>query len=684
MDTHRRDEGSALILVLVLMVVGSLVVLPLMSYAISIGRANTVLSEKTKRIEAVRGALRVALAEPARLYEVCGEAGPTTSRSLASAGIDGIAVSSRCYFIDFASAQDENELRYGLTATQAGQTIPVELMGSRHVPADPTDPASWLDDTELETMTDRVWLPNLPVHALNLRSPAPYQMPAGFPACNVYFPGTYLDPVVLDGPTFFTSGVYYFESEVSVVEGADVVAGQGAVMGCSTDQEAAFYVENPPGTHNINGQGVTWVFGDEGRLVVGNGATTPVSLRFNQRYVVPDDTGATPSQGVSIMSVNGAVVDSVAGDLDIESLIRVPLSYVGSVDAVPAPLQEYQPSTLTPAPRAPSPPPDLTAEPRSAHIRVDWSPPDVIGGSPITGYAVTIRRGSDTFTCSTPADRTECTIGGLTNGQAHSVEVVATNEIGDSEPTVLASTVTPTSGSGAVTVPGVPAITDTTPYLEAVEVTWSPPASDGHAPITEYEVTAHDAADTVVGSCTAGYAATSCVVTGLAALPDPDLHVFRVVATNMIGASAPSVPSAGVALGTDPVPDPEPDDTELEPFVPEPIVDFDLASASPVVVQVPGYVSIPQGRFRIHNPTGQPVTIEGGVLAASFDVLDGRAGDPADPADQSVPIGFIETVVQGKFRIVSETTSGTPRVVSTAIVQVNQNGGYAINSWEVQ
>ncbi len=69
--------------------------------------------------------------------------------------------------------------------------------------------------------------------------------------------------------------------------------------------------------------------------------------------------------------------------------------------------------------------------------------------------------------------------------------------------------------------------------------------------------------------------------------------------------------------------------------------------------------------------------VSGGVLAAQFDVADARAAGP-----QTVDIGFKETVVQRKFRIVSTTDAG--HETSTAIVQVNQNGAYAINSWDVQ
>ncbi len=103
------------------------------------------------------------------------------------------------------------------------------------------------------------------MHGLNPRSPAGNQMPIDFPTCTVYFPGTYPDQVVLDGPTYFTSGIYYFENEVRVEGGASVVVGLGAVSGCTNDQEAIFYAENAPGTHNMSGLGGTWVLGAGGR-----------------------------------------------------------------------------------------------------------------------------------------------------------------------------------------------------------------------------------------------------------------------------------------------------------------------------------------------------------------------------------------------------------------------------------
>ena len=115
--------------------------------------------------------------------------------------------------------------------------------------------------------------------------------------------------------------------------GADVVVGMGHHTGCTNDQEAAFYVETPPATHNISGLGGTFVLGHDAKLVVTNETGSP-KLRFNQRYVHASDTGTAPSFGVSIVSVNGVVVSGpdgagkyVLGPLNVPGVVEVPASW---------------------------------------------------------------------------------------------------------------------------------------------------------------------------------------------------------------------------------------------------------------------------------------------------------------------------------------------------------------------
>jgi hypothetical protein len=182
-------------------------------------------------------------------------------------------------------------------------------------------------------------------------------MPAGFDACDVYFPGTYIDPINITGPTpvYFASGIYYFENTVTIGGDANVVVGGGSVEGCTTDQYAAFYATNAPSTHNITGLGSTFVFGMAGRLVVNNATTTTaLSLIFNQRYVSPTDTNTLPSATVNIMSVNGELENSDLNkpitDLIRPGVLSVPYSQAptGALTFGAATLNKYRPSTLVP------------------------------------------------------------------------------------------------------------------------------------------------------------------------------------------------------------------------------------------------------------------------------------------------------------------------------------------------
>ena len=642
---------------------------PTLSYAVAVTRHNTALSAKTGRIEAVKSGLRLALADPPALYEQCG-----TGTTLASTTTSGHRVHTTCEFIDFQVAQAADELRLGVTATEVGRTPPEELTGDFFVPTDPASTDEWQASTTLDSTTGHIWLPLLPVHALDRRSPDGYSMPAGYPECTVYFPGTYVDPILLDGPTFFTSGIYYFEQEVRVEGGASVVAGVGSTPGCAGDQEAAFYAENAPGTHNINGLGTTWIFGNEGRLVVSNDAGSPLALTLNKRYAAPGDLGAAPSIDVSILSVNGEIdpVTLDAVDLAVPDVIDVPLSLVAGTDGpLPATQQEYLPSVFTPKPTAPDAPTEVGAERRDGGALVSWTAP-FDGGSPITQYVVTASTGGG---CTTQG-ATACAVTGLSNGTAVTFTVEAINAAGTSVLSEPSSSITPTWSSSDLSAPSRPSPPSATAYAGVARMTWTAPLNGG-APITGYTVTASPGGATCsVAVDVADPPDLVCDIDGLDPLVLPG-YTFTVVATNAAGDSPSSNDSNLVvpALGLGAPPDlagPEPFD-----YVPTAIIELDLPEASNASVSIPGYVAVPQGRVAVDNPHGHDVRLAGGVLAARFDVADGRANGP-----QSVPVGFIEAIVQRKFRIVSSTPSGHER--STAIVQVNQNGAYAINSWEVQ
>jgi hypothetical protein len=102
-----------------------------------------------------------------------------------------------------------------------------------------------------------------------------------------------------------------------------------------------------------------------------------------------------------------------------------------------------------------------------------------------------------------------------------------------------------------------------------------------------------------------------------------------------------------------------------------------LTGSGATTLYVPGYVNVPQGAINVFvGPglaAGKSVELLGGVLAAQV------TQSPDLPADNQM--GMINRIVQKTFKIVSTTTSGTPVMTSIAIVQVNDFGEFAVNSW---
>ena len=128
----------------------------------------------------------------------------------------------------------------------------------------------------------------------------------------------------------------------------------------------------------------------------------------------------------------------------------------------------------------------------------------------------------------------------------------------------------------------------------------------------------------------------------------------------------------------------------VPPAEPLPIVDLDLQGGDASEVKIPGAVAVPQGTFRVENPGGHPVRVIGGVLAAELEVNDGRVASVACqppavpvPGENCVDLGFEAEAIQVRLRIVS-TVPSAGRETSVAVVQINENGATAVNSWEVQ
>lgn len=176
----------------------------------------------------------------------------------------------------------------------------------------------------------------------------------------------------------------------------------------------------------------------------------------------------------------------------------------------------------------PSAPREITAVAGHGQVTVSWSPPDLDGGAPVTGYTVTTAPGGKS--CSWTTGPFTCTVTGLPAGTQVGVTVVATNVYGNGSPSTPAIPVIP---QGA---PGAPLGVSAKAGNGDAVVPWKPPASDGGSPITGYTVTALPDGQ----SCNWTSGLFSCTVTGL---PAGTPATFTVVATNAHGPGPISSPS---------------------------------------------------------------------------------------------------------------------------------------------
>ena len=166
---------------------------------------------------------------------------------------------------------------------------------------------------------------------------------------------------------------------------------------------------------------------------------------------------------------------------------------------------------------APGVPTGVTVVPGNKQAVVSWTPP-ATGGSPITGYTVTVTPGNTTVTSSS----TLTTITGLTDGTLYTFAVTATNVVGVSQ----SASVTATTWK----VPGVPTGVTVAPGNKQAAVSWTAPSTGG-TPITGYTVTVTEGGTTVTSKTTS---TTSTTITGLT---DGTLYTFAVTATNAVGVS---------------------------------------------------------------------------------------------------------------------------------------------------
>lgn len=192
---------------------------------------------------------------------------------------------------------------------------------------------------------------------------------------------------------------------------------------------------------------------------------------------------------------------------------------------------------VTPA-TVPDAPTGITATPGNTQASVQWTPPVMNGGSPITSYRVTSSPSGFVVNTADGAT-TAALLTGLTNGVAYTFTVQALNAIGPSVASAPSAPVTP------IAVPDPPTNVSATPGNAQATVRWTAPLNTGGSPLTGFNVTSSPGGIVV----SAGPAATQVNVTGLT---NGTAYSFTVVATNATGPGLPSMATNVVTPATVP------------------------------------------------------------------------------------------------------------------------------------
>jgi hypothetical protein len=156
-------------------------------------------------------------------------------------------------------------------------------------------------------------------------------------------------------------------------------------------------------------------------------------------------------------------------------------------------------------------------------VTVNWTP-NGDGGSTITGYRATASPGGQM--CESIGQT--CIISGLVNGIPQTIQVVARNAVGTSQPSAPSTAVTP------ATTPQAPQIESATRLDGGALIAWEPPTDDGGDEVVTYLVRVTQGSTIVSETSTAERSIT------LDGLTNGVMYGIVVLATNTVGTSDPS------------------------------------------------------------------------------------------------------------------------------------------------
>jgi fibronectin type 3 domain-containing protein len=263
---------------------------------------------------------------------------------------------------------------------------------------------------------------------------------------------------------------------------------------------------------------------------------SPITSYNVYRSTTPGGEGSTP--------LRTNVTGTTFNDLTVTNGTKYYYT-VAAVNAVGTSPQSNE-ANATPQATVPSAPTGLVASAGDGKVMLSWTVPNLDGGSPITGYNVyrSTTPGGEGSTPYATAVSSTYTDSAATNGTKYYYTVAAVNAVGTG-PQSGEANATP---QAAATVPSAPQGLTATGSNQAVQLSWSAPASNGGATVTSYNV---------YRSTTAGGEGSTPVATGVTGtsytdnpLTNGTTYYYTVAAVNAVGTGpqsteANAAPKAG-------------------------------------------------------------------------------------------------------------------------------------------
>lgn len=207
---------------------------------------------------------------------------------------------------------------------------------------------------------------------------------------------------------------------------------------------------------------------------------------------------------------------------------------------IPSPEVLVTPTSSSAPPKniVPNAPQSLSASVYSStQVNLAWGAPSSNGGPPVTGYKIQYMLDTGNFTeliSNSGSSFTAYSHTGLQVGHTYTYRIFAINSIGISNSSNTASATT----VQITTIPGSP-ILSASPYsATSINLSWSPPSSDGGSAITGYKIEYYNGTSQyIILVANTGNTQTTYLHKGLSS---NQIYTYRVTAINAIGIGNPS------------------------------------------------------------------------------------------------------------------------------------------------